>query len=187
MEMAAGFAACGVGRNAPIHAGLRRGMVRRELVTMMANRRKGVVNSVNPYVVLGVPREVSFSPAPPFARGRASHQFASPCGLLTNWRTGWEQATQADIKKVYRKLSQTYHPDVNQEPGAQERFIEISQAYSILGDDEERYAVCEHAHITNAQYMRRERERCIYKREREREREKDRAGRVRHAHTHQRT
>ncbi len=171
MEMAAGFAACGVGRNAPIHAGLRRGMVRRELVTMMANRRKGVVNSVNPYVVLGVPREVSFSPAPPFARGRASHQFASPCGLLTNWRTGWEQATQADIKKVYRKLSQTYHPDVNQEPGAQERFIEISQAYSILGDDEERYAVCEHAHITDAQYMRRERER---QRERETERERER-------------
>jgi DnaJ-class molecular chaperone len=60
-----------------------------------------------------------------------------------------EQATQADIKKVYRKLSQTYHPDVNQEPGAQERFIEISQAYSILGDDEERYAAhtCVSAHI----------------------------------------
>ena len=60
-----------------------------------------------------------------------------------------EQATQADIKKVYRKLSQTYHPDVNQEPGAQERFIEISQAYSILGDDEERYVLytCVSAHI----------------------------------------
>jgi len=69
VEMAAGFAACGVGRNAPIHAGLRRGVVRRELVTMMAKRRKGVVkeNSVNPYVVLGVPREVSF-PLPRLAR-----------------------------------------------------------------------------------------------------------------------
>ena len=68
VEMAAGFAACGVGCNAPIHAGLRRGVVRRELVTMMA-KRKGVVkeNSVNPYVVLGVPREVSF-PLPRLAR-----------------------------------------------------------------------------------------------------------------------
>jgi DnaJ-class molecular chaperone len=49
------------------------------------------------------------------------------------------QASQADIKKAYRQLSQVYHPDVNQEQGAQERFIEISNAYSILGDSEERY------------------------------------------------
>ena len=48
------------------------------------------------------------------------------------------QATSADIKKAYRKLSQTYHPDVNAEKGAQEKFIMISQAYSVLGDEENR-------------------------------------------------
>lgn len=51
------------------------------------------------------------------------------------------QATSADIKRAYRKLSQTYHPDVNSEEGAQEKFIQITRAYSVLGDEEERW-VC---------------------------------------------
>ena len=52
--------------------------------------------------------------------------------------TSLSQATADEIKRAYRKLSQTYHPDVNSEAGAQEKFIIISQAYSVLGDDEER-------------------------------------------------
>mmetsp|Transcript_29940 Transcript_29940/g.43800 ORF Transcript_29940/g.43800 Transcript_29940/m.43800 type:complete len:192 (+) Transcript_29940:241-816(+) len=49
-----------------------------------------------------------------------------------------KQATTVEIKKAYRKLSQTYHPDVNSEAGAQDRFIQISSAYSVLGDEDER-------------------------------------------------
>jgi molecular chaperone DnaJ len=43
-------------------------------------------------------------------------------------------ATDADIKKAFRKLAQQWHPDVNTEPGAQERFKEINEAYQVLSD-----------------------------------------------------
>ncbi|MDQ3127691.1 MAG: DnaJ domain-containing protein, partial [Chloroflexota bacterium] len=47
-------------------------------------------------------------------------------------------ATDADIKKAFRKLAQQWHPDVNTEPVAQERFKEINEAYQILSDPERR-------------------------------------------------
>merc|ERR1719329_1280056 len=67
-------------------------------------------------------------------KGVVKENFVSPYLVLGVPK----EASQADIKKAYRQLSQVYHPDVNQEQGAQERFIEISNAYSILGDSEER-------------------------------------------------
>ncbi|MCP9827249.1 DnaJ domain-containing protein [Synechococcus sp. L2F] len=44
------------------------------------------------------------------------------------------------IKKAYRRLARRTHPDVAKEPGAEERFKEISEAYQTLSDPEKRQA-----------------------------------------------
>lgn len=52
-----------------------------------------------------------------------------------------KNATHAEIKKAYRKLAQKHHPDAN--PGnaqAEERFKEVSAAYDVIGDEEQRKA-----------------------------------------------
>jgi curved DNA-binding protein len=47
-------------------------------------------------------------------------------------------ATPEEIQRAYRKLARTYHPDVNKDPSAEERFKEISEAYDVLSDPETR-------------------------------------------------
>jgi len=40
--------------------------------------------------------------------------------------------SEADIKRAYRRLAKQYHPDINQDPDAQRRFVEITEAYNFL-------------------------------------------------------
>ena len=48
-------------------------------------------------------------------------------------------ATEAEIKKAYRKLAKKYHPDLNSgDEKAAEKFKEINEAYEVLGDKEKR-------------------------------------------------
>jgi len=49
-------------------------------------------------------------------------------------------ATEAEIKSAYRKLARKYHPDVNKEKDAEERFKEVGEAYAVLKDTEKRAA-----------------------------------------------
>src|SRR5216683_4477003 len=47
-------------------------------------------------------------------------------------------ATQDEIQRAYRKLARSHHPDVNKNPGAEDRFKDISEAYSVLSDPQTR-------------------------------------------------
>jgi len=49
-------------------------------------------------------------------------------------------ASSEDLRRAYRRLAKQYHPDVNKEPEAEERFKEINEAYAVLSDDERRAA-----------------------------------------------
>ncbi len=49
-------------------------------------------------------------------------------------------ASEAEIKKAYRKLAMEYHPDRNSAPGAEARFKEITEAYEVLRDPQKRAA-----------------------------------------------
>ncbi len=47
-------------------------------------------------------------------------------------------ANESEIKKAYRKLARKYHPDVNKDPSAEEKFKEINAAYEVLSDKEKK-------------------------------------------------
>jgi curved DNA-binding protein len=47
-------------------------------------------------------------------------------------------ASAEDIRRAYRALARQYHPDISKEPGAEDRFKEISEAYEVLRDPEKR-------------------------------------------------
>ena len=49
-----------------------------------------------------------------------------------------KNATEGQIKEAFRKLAFKYHPDHNQDDGAEEKFKEINEAYEVLSDPEKR-------------------------------------------------
>ena len=58
-----------------------------------------------------------------------------------------KDASQDEIKRAYRKMSKKYHPDINKEPGAEEKYKEVQEAYETLSDDQKR------APMTNTDQM----------------------------------
>ncbi len=51
-----------------------------------------------------------------------------------------KSASNDDLKAAFRRLARQYHPDVNKEPDAEERFKEINEAYAVLSDSDRRAA-----------------------------------------------
>lgn len=51
-----------------------------------------------------------------------------------------KDASQDEIKRAYRKMSKKYHPDINKEPVAEEKYKEVQEAYETLSDDQKRAA-----------------------------------------------
>lgn len=49
-----------------------------------------------------------------------------------------KDASEKEINRAYRKLAAKYHPDINHEPGAEEKFKKINEAHEVLSDPQKR-------------------------------------------------
>lgn len=57
-------------------------------------------------------------------------------------------ASKDEIKKAYRKLSKKYHPDINKEANAEDKFKQVSEAYEVLSDDQKKAAYDQYGHAS---------------------------------------
>jgi molecular chaperone DnaJ len=63
-------------------------------------------------------------------------------------------ASEDDLKSAFRQLARKYHPDVSEDPNAEEKFKEINEAYAVLSDNEKRAAYDRYGHAgVNTQGM----------------------------------
>jgi len=51
-----------------------------------------------------------------------------------------KNSTPEQVKQAYKEMAKRYHPDLNKEPGAEEKFKEVLEAYTILSDPQKRSA-----------------------------------------------
>jgi DnaJ family protein B protein 12 len=65
-----------------------------------------------------------------------------------------KSATEADLKKAYRKLALQFHPDKCKAPGATDAFKAIGKAFSILSDSKKREQYDQYGHAMEPQYNR---------------------------------
>lgn len=71
----------------------------------------------------------------------ANQDYYSALGVERN-------AGDQDIRGAYRKLAMKYHPDRNQDEGAEQKFKEVKQAYEVLSDAKKRAMYDQHGHDT---------------------------------------
>ncbi len=57
-----------------------------------------------------------------------------------------KNATAEDLKSAFRKLARQYHPDINKEADAEEKFKELNEAYAVLSDEQKRAAYDRYGH-----------------------------------------
>ena len=65
-----------------------------------------------------------------------------------------KSASQDDIKKAYKKLAMKYHPDKNpNDKAAEEKFKEVSEAYSVLSDESKRSSYDTYGHAKGHEFQ----------------------------------
>ena len=69
-------------------------------------------------------------------------------------------ASDDDIKKVYRSLAMRFHPDRNQAPGAEARFKSVTKAYEILADPAKRAEYDQSVNTASSSIRKRKRMPC---------------------------
>ncbi len=62
-----------------------------------------------------------------------------------------KNASEAEIKRAYKRLAKKHHPDVDKTDGADERFKEINEAYQVLSDSKKRAAYDQFGHAAFSQ------------------------------------